>query len=81
METDLEGGGRASAYLSGKPARECFSARTSADGRFLVPGIVLGARYTLVGFTGRGSATLGQRVLQQAAAVDLGDLVFDPAEP
>jgi len=35
-ETTREGGGRAFNYLSDTPARECFTARTSADGRFRI---------------------------------------------
>jgi protocatechuate 3,4-dioxygenase beta subunit len=37
-EITLGGGARTFAYLSGKPARECFSTRTSADGRFRIAG-------------------------------------------
>ncbi|MBI5384335.1 MAG: carboxypeptidase regulatory-like domain-containing protein [Verrucomicrobia bacterium] len=33
-ETTTEGGGRSYNYLSGKLARQCYTARTAADGRF-----------------------------------------------
>lgn len=37
-ETPAETGGRVMAYLTGKLARECFSARSGADGQFRIEG-------------------------------------------
>ncbi len=37
-EQPRDEGGRSLAYISGKPARECFSTRTAADGKFVFQG-------------------------------------------
>jgi uncharacterized GH25 family protein len=54
-ETTLEGGRRTYNYLSGKQARECFSVRTGADGRF-----------SLDGFPTNATADLGVRTAGKA---------------
>jgi beta-lactamase regulating signal transducer with metallopeptidase domain/protocatechuate 3,4-dioxygenase beta subunit len=61
-------------------ARSDLYTETDEGGRFTVPGVVLGARYTVIGFTGKGSVTLREQVLERAETVDLGELVFDPPE-
>ena len=37
-ERQMENGARSYGYLSGKPGRECFSTRTTADGKFVIQG-------------------------------------------
>jgi protocatechuate 3,4-dioxygenase beta subunit len=85
LEVDLEGGGRSMAYLGGKPARECFSARTSAEGRFRIEGFPttawadLSARVSGKAFRQAIRENLDPTSLQARAGQEDLRLVVEPA--
>ena len=62
------------------PAQSGLSTETDKDGRFTLPGLVLGARCTVSAFTNKASEQLKELTINQAETQDLGDLIFDPPE-
>jgi hypothetical protein len=53
---------------------------TDKDGRFTLPGLVLGARCTVSASTNKASERLKELMIDRAETQDLGDLIFDPPE-
>src|SRR5262249_18152257 len=56
------------------------SAETDKDGRFTLPGLVLGARCNVWAATSNASEQLKQLTMERAETQELGDLIFDPPE-
>jgi hypothetical protein len=61
-------------------ARVSLYTEADKDGRFTLPGLVLGARCTVSTLTDNAVGQLKELTIDRAETQDLGDLIFDPPE-